>query len=84
MKKIKNKTKDKIVLLLLCFFMLLLIYFVLNFAVVKVFGKVIEVNEATGTKYIDRGNYTEIVYRDGSSHTIGNSKTEYENNIIGE
>lgn len=84
MKKIKNKTKDKIVLSLVFVLVVIITYFFLNFAVVKVFGKVIEVNEATGTKYIDRGDYIEVVYSDGSSHTIGNEKTEYENNEIGE
>jgi len=80
----KNKTKDKIIITLFVVLAIILFYCIIDFTFFKVFGRVIEVNAATGTKYIDRGNYTEIVYRDGSSHTIGNSKTEYENNIIGE
>ena len=80
----KNKTKDKIVITLVVVLAIIFFYCIIDFTFFKVFGRVIEVNTATGTKYIDRGNYTEIVYRDGSSHTIGNSKTEYENNIIGE
>jgi len=73
----KNKTKDKIVITLVVVLAIIFFYCIIDFTFFRIFGRVIEVNAATGTKYIDRGQYTEVVYADGSSHTIGNDKTEY-------
>lgn len=76
----KNITKDKIrVAIIGIILIILFIAFIalINFAVKKTFGILIERNEKTGTKYVDKGEYTKVVYSDGREVLIGNGNTEY-------
>ena len=82
----KNITKDKIRITIIFAVVIILLFaisYFINYATKKVFG-FIERNEKTGTVYIDKGEYTEIVYIDGELVKIGNEKTKYENDFIGE
>lgn len=77
----KNITKDKIrVTIIGGVVIVLFISFIalINFAVKKTFGILIERNEKTGTVYIDKGEYTKVSYSDGQEVLIGNGKTKYE------
>lgn len=81
----KNITKDKIRATIIGIILIILfIAFIalINFAVKKTFGILLERNEKTGTKYVDKGNYTKVVYADDTEILIGNGKTEYENGEI--
>lgn len=77
----KNITKDKIRATIIGIILIILfIAFIalINFAIKKTFGILIERNEKTKTVYIDKGEYTKVVYSDGQEVLIGNGKTEYE------
>lgn len=84
----KNITLDKIavtlLILLLTFIVVETIILFANYYIINTYGKMCDYNLATGTVYYDRGDYTEVRYKDGLSVTLGNEKTEYENNEIGE
>lgn len=76
----KNITKDKIRVMIIGGVVIVLfiaLIVLINFTVKKTFGILIERNEKTGTVYIDKGDYTKVVYSDGQEVLIGNGNTEY-------
>lgn len=78
----KNKTQDNIIIAVIIIVVIVAVGYLLNLAGKKVFGKLIDYNPKTETKYIDCGKYDKVVYADDTEVLIGNGKTEYENGEI--
>ena len=77
----KNKTQDNVIVGIIIIVVIVAVGYLLNIAGKKVFGKLIDYNPNTKTEYIDKGNYTKVVYADDTEILIGNGKTEYEQGI---
>lgn len=78
MKKMKNRTKDKIVLIIFCV-VVIYMFFICCYGIAKLFAadKVLFTDKITGTKYIEHKNYIEVKGTDGYAEYIGNN-TELE------
>jgi len=73
----RNKTKDNIFIVITFVVLIVGASMILKYSIKKVFGSVLDHNYKTGTIYIDKYDYTQVLYSDGTSTLIGNENSEY-------